>query len=433
MMRNIWLIARREYLERVKTRSFMIMTFLTPLLMAALTVGPGLLAQRASQRSRHMVVVASDQQTGDTIKEQLIHENDQSRQSEEAARRKPMRRGSQPQPAITVDVDTNISAEHRAELVQKLRNKEVDGVIWAPEEALKSREIPFLTRNTSSFIETAEVQASLKQSISRHALQARGLSEQEIDNIFQPVKLDVQDAAGKGAANPQIILITSVVLVMILYMSLLMYGINVMRAVLEEKTSRIMEVMLSVAQAKEMMAGKILGVGAVGLTQIGIWAAVALIYIVPNAMALRSQLKTMLSPSLLLWFAVFYLLGYTLYSTIYAAIGSMVNSEQEAQQLQFVAILPLIAAVAVMIGVVEMPNSALAIWCSLIPFTSPLIMFMRIAVQTPPLWQIALSVALLAGTIYGLVLLCAKIYRIGILMYGKRPTLPEIMKWLRYA
>jgi ABC-2 type transport system permease protein len=432
-MRNIWLIARREYLERVRTRSFMIMTVLTPLLMAGLTIGPGLLAARVSHTSRHMVVVASDQQAGDTIREQLIHENDQSRQSEEAARKTSMRRGSQPPPEIIVDVDTNVSAEHRAELVEKLRNKEVDGVIWAPEEALKSREIPFITRDTSSFIENAEVQASLKQSISRHALQARGLSQQEIDNLFQPVKLDVQDATGKGAANPQIVLITSVVLVMILYMSLLMYGINVMRAVLEEKTSRIMEVMLSVAQAKEMMAGKILGVGAVGLTQIGIWAAVALAYIVPNAMALRSQLKTVLSPSLLVWFAVFYLLGYTLYSTIYAAIGSMVNSEQEAQQLQFIAILPLVAAIAVMIGVVESPNSALAIWCSLIPFTSPLIMFMRIAVQTPPLWQIALSLGLLAGTIYALVLLCAKVYRVGILMYGKRPTLPEIVKWLKYA
>src|ERR1051326_7774719 len=137
--------------------------------------------------------------------------------------------------------------------------------------------------------------------------------------------------SGKTGTDPQFVIITSIVMVMILYMSLLLYGINVMRAVLEEKTSRIMEVMLSVARAKEMMAGKILGVGSVGLTQIGIWAAVALAYIVPNAMALRSQLKTVLSPSLLVWFAVFYLLGYTLYSTIYAAIGSMVNSEQEAQ------------------------------------------------------------------------------------------------------
>jgi ABC-2 type transport system permease protein len=222
-------------------------------------------------------------------------------------------------------------------------------------------------------------------------------------------------------------------MVMILYMSLLLYGINVMRAVLEEKTSRIMEVMLSVAQAKEMMAGKILGVGAVGLTQIGIWAAVALVYIVPNALAMRGQLKNVLSPGLLIWFGIFYLLGFALYSTMYAAIGSMVNSEQEAQQLQFVAVIPLVAAIAVMFSVGQLPNSPLAIWFSMIPFTSPLIMFMRIAVQAPPLWQILLSVALLVGTIYALVLLCAKIYRVGILMYVKRPTLPEIMKWLKYA
>jgi ABC-2 type transport system permease protein len=111
----------------------------------------------------------------------------------------------------------------------------------------------------------------------------------------------------------------------------------------------------------------------------------------------------------------------------------MVNSEQEAQQLQFVAVIPLVAAVAVMFSVAQLPNSSLAIWTSMIPFTSPLIMFMRIAVQAPPLWQILLSVALLVATIYALILLCAKIYRVGILMYGKRPTLPEIMKWLKYA
>lgn len=432
-MRNIWLIARREYLERVRTRSFMIMTVLTPLLMGALTVGPGMLAERMSHHARHMVVVASDQQTGATIKAQLLHADRESRDTAEEARKSSLKRSQAVPSEITVDVDTDTSAGHRADLVQKLRDKELDGVIWAPNDALQARKIPFITRDTSSFIENAEIQASLNQSMTRRALQARGLSDQEIKNIFQPVKLDVEDAAGKGAVNPQVVLITSIVMVMILYMSLLLYGINVMRAVLEEKTSRIMEVMLSVAQAKEMMAGKILGVGAVGLTQIGIWVAVALIYIVPNAVAMRNQLKTVLSPGLLIWFAVFYLLGYALYSTMYAAIGSMVNSEQEAQQLQFVAVIPLIAAVVVMISVVQLPSSPLAVWCSLIPFTSPLIMFMRMAVQTPPLWQIALSLAILVGTIYALVLLCAKIYRVGILMYGKRPTLPEMVKWLRYA
>ena len=432
-MHNIWLIARREYLERVRTRSFMIMTILTPLLMGGLTIGPGLLAERMSHHSKHLVVVASDQQMGETIRGQLLHADKQSRDTAEASRKASLKRTPAQEPELTVDIDTGDSAQHRAELTQRVESKDIDGVIWATDDALKSRNIPFVTRDTSSFLETAEVQQSITQSVSRHALQAHGLSEQEIQDVFRPVKLDVEDAAGKTGANPQIVIITSIVMVMILYMSLLLYGINVMRAVLEEKTSRIMEVMLSVAQAKEMMAGKILGVGAVGLTQIGIWAAVALVYIVPNAVAMRGQLKSVLSPALLIWFAVFYLLGFALYSTMYAAIGSMVNSEQEAQQLQFVAVIPLVAAVAVMFSVAQLPSSSLAIWCSMIPFTSPLIMFMRIAVQTPPLWQILLSVALLVGTIYGLVLLCAKIYRVGILMYGKRPTMPEIMKWLKYA
>ncbi|HET9182205.1 MAG TPA: ABC transporter permease [Candidatus Angelobacter sp.] len=432
-MHNVWLIARREYLERVRTRSFMIMTVLTPVLMAGLMIGPGVLAERMSHHARHMVVVASDQQTGEIIKTQLLHADQQSRDNAEEAQKSSIKRSQAAASELTVDIDTDTSAGHRADLVQKLRSKELDGVVWASNAALQARKVPFITRNTSSFIANDEIQTSLNQSMTRRALQARGLSDQEIQNIFQPVKLDVQDASGNGAVNPQIVLVTSIVMVMILYMSVLMYGINVMRAVLEEKTSRIMEVMLSVAKAKEMLAGKILGVGAVGLTQIGIWAAVALVYIVPNAVAMRNQLKEVLSPGLLIWFAVFYLLGYALYSTMYAAIGSMVNSEQEAQQLQFVAIIPLIAALAVMVGVAQMPSSPLAIWCSMIPFTSPLIMFMRIAVQTPPLWQIGLSVALLVGTIYVLVLLCAKIYRVGILMYGKRPTLPEMVKWLKYA
>lgn len=431
-MRNVWLIARREYLERVRTKSFMIMTVLLPMIMVGVMVGPGLLASRISHRARHIAVVTSSQATGETIREELLHANQQSRETAEAAGKQEKRTPKAP-PEITVDVETNTSAAHRLDLTKKVLNKELDGVIWAPDNALASREIGLITRDVSSFIENEELKQSLNQSLSRQALQRRGLNEEQIADVFRPVKLDVQDAAGKGATDPQIVFIVSLVMVMILYMSVLLYGINVMRAVLDEKTSRIMEVMLSVAQAKEMLAGKILGVGAVGLTQIGIWAAVTLAYIVPGAAAMGGQIRTMLSPSLLIYFVIFYLFGYALYSTLYAAIGAMVNSEQEAQQLQFVVVIPLIAAVGVMITAAQFPSSPVAVWFSMIPLTSPLVMFMRIAVQTPPFWQIALSIALLVATIYGLVLLCGRIYRVGVLMYGKRPTLPEIMKWLKYA
>ena len=431
-MRNVWLIARREYLERVRTRSFMIMTVLIPVLMAGLMIGPGLLADRISHRAKHLVVVASGEATGEAIRDQMLDAQQLSRDTAEQARRSSFKKAAIP-PELTIDVDTDTTNAHKAELTKKVATKELDGIIWAPEDALASRNITLITRDVSSFIENAEIQQSLNQSLSRQALSNKGLNAQEIQDVFRPVRLDVQDAAGKGAANPQIVFIVSLVMAMILYMSVLLYGINVMRAVLDEKTSRIMEVMLSVAKPKEMMAGKILGVGSVGLTQIAIWAAVTLAYIVPSAAAMGGQIKSVLSPSLLVYFAVFYLLGYALYSTLYAAIGSMVNSEQEAQQLQFIVVLPLVAAVGVMITAAQFPNSAVAIWFSMIPLTSPLVMFMRIAVQTPPMWQIALSIVLLAGTIYALVLLCGRIYRVGVLMYGKRPTLPEILKWLKYA
>ena len=432
-MRNIFLIARREYLERIRTKSFLVMTLLIPLMMAGLTIGPGVLISRISHRAKHMVVVASNRATAETIREQLLQAGQQSRKSAEEAGKLSLRRTPVVSPELTVDVDTDTSAEHRSALTKRVLDKKLDSVLWAPDDALAAHKIPLITRDVSSFMENDQVTQSVGQSLSRRALAAKGLSAEEIENVFRPVKLDVQDPAGKGAANPRIVFLAAFVMVLILYMSVLLYGINVMRAVLEEKTSRIMEVMLSVAEPKEMMAGKILGVGAVGLTQIGIWAAVSLANVLPGAAALGGQIKSVLSPSLLAYFAVFYLFGYALYSTLYAAIGSMVNSEQEAQQLQFIAVLPLIAAAAVMVTVAQFPNSALAFWCSMIPLTSPLIMFMRIAVQTPPLWQIALSLGLLLVTIYGMVLLCGRIYRVGVLMYGKRPTLPEIVKWIRYA
>ena len=198
-----------------------------------------------------------------------------------------------------------------------------------------------------------------------------------------------------------------------------------------------MEVMLSTASAKEMMAGKILGVGAVGLTQVGIWASTAGILSAGTLAASADLLKGVVTVKLLVFFATYFLLGYILYSTLCAAVGSMVNSEQEAQQLQFLVMMPMILSIIVIMQIFQHPNSQLAFWGSIFPFTAPLVMFTRIAMHASSLrdiaWQIALSVGLMVATIYGMVLLCGRIYRVGILMYGKKPNLPEIMKWIKYA
>jgi ABC-2 type transport system permease protein len=138
-------------------------------------------------------------------------------------------------------------------------------------------------------------------------------------------------------------------------------------------------------------------------------------------------------PTVLVAFMVFFLLGYLLYSTMYAAIGAITTTEQEGQQLQFFIIIPLVLSVFMLAPVVRNPDAAIMVWMSMVPFFAPVVMYARIVVQTPPLWQIALSVFLLIATIAGLLVLCARIYRIGILIYGKRPNLPEIVKWLKYA
>jgi ABC-2 type transport system permease protein len=270
----------------------------------------------------------------------------------------------------------------------------------------------------------------------RAVLKSKGLKENDIDAALQPIEVDPVSPKGKNAPDPQKMFVATLVMVMVMYVTVLLYGINVMRSILEEKTSRIMEVMLSTASSKEMMAGKILGVGAVGLTQVGIWAAAAAGFagyaVVTSGMV--KTLKAVMNPMLLIYFVVFFLLGYVLYSTLCAAVGSMVNSDQEAQQMQFLVMMPMILAVIFITNIFTHPDSSIAVFGSLFPFTAPLVMFARIAISgDTPVWQIGLSIGLMIATIYAMVWLCARIYRVGILMYGKKPNLPEILKWIKYA
>jgi ABC-2 type transport system permease protein len=181
------------------------------------------------------------------------------------------------------------------------------------------------------------------------------------------------------------------------------------------------------------MAGKILGAAAVGLTQIALWTVAASPFAAQSISMYGEQFHLNLSVANMIFFAVFFILGFLLYSALAAALGSAVNSEQEAQQFQFVIMMPLIVSVIFMTPVIQQPHSTLATVLSLIPFCAPLLMYTRILVETPPAWQIALSLVLLLGTIYAMLAICSRIYRIGILMYGKRPTLPEIVKWMKYA
>jgi ABC-2 type transport system permease protein len=277
-----------------------------------------------------------------------------------------------------------------------------------------------------------QIEDGISQALQRELLMKKGLTEAEIESAQQTIQLEAQPLTGSGASL-QSTFFAIIFLITVLYISVLLHGINVSQAVVEEKSSRVMEVMLATARAEELMAGKVLGVGAVGLTQIGLWGIASMIYPALGQASGAFDIRNVVPFGVLIYFPVFFLLGYTLYSSLYAALGAMVNSQQEAQQLQQLVALPLLVPLFLIGYIIQYPDSILAVAASLFPLTAPLIMFARIARQAAPAWQIAVSIGLQLVTIYGTILLCARIYRIGILMYGKKPTLPEILKWIKYT
>jgi ABC-2 type transport system permease protein len=431
-MHNIFIIAKREYLERVRTRSFLTMTLFIPLLMFGVTAVPTLLANRKSNETKHMVVVTADRGTGEMIRSRI----EQRQEAEKSADKTEIKLGGKrelPPANFSVEVSTNTSEAERAALKEKVKTKQLDAFLWATPDAIKAGKLDFVTNDVSSFIENGVLDETVNEALHRSALKSKGLKDDEIESSLQSVEIAPQSPQGKGAPDPRTMFYATLGMVMVMYVTVLLYGVNVMRSILEEKTSRIMEVMLSTASAKDLMAGKILGVGAVGLTQVGIWALTAGIFSSGALVATAGIIKGVLSVKLLLYFGVFFLLGYVLYSTLCAAVGSMVNSEQEAQQMQILVMMPLILSVIFIVNIFQHPSSPIAIFGSLFPFTAPLVMFARIALQSAPWQQIWISIAIMVATIYGMVVLCGRIYRVGILMYGKKPNLPEIMKWIKYA
>jgi ABC-2 type transport system permease protein len=417
-MRNTWLVIRREYLERVRTKAFLISTLLVPIFMLAVTVGPQKLAMMKTSGSHTVVVVASSQEFGNAFLQQLNSA------------------GADADRKFAASIDLNATPAERDALRAKLSARLIDGFIWATDDAVAARKVTYMARETSDFMEMGSLRRAVTVAAMQRRLAARGLTSEDVNQLLKPIELDtVQFQAGKESKlNGASAFLLAFSMVIFLYTTLLMYGITVMRSVLEEKSSRIIEVLLASISARALMVGKIVGVGAVGLTQVLLWAIAGAVFSAPALMAAKGMGVDLKIPiPVLIFFPIFFVLGYLLYSANFAALGASVNSEQEAQQFQMIVMMPIIFSIVMMMFVIRQPNAPLSVGLSMFPFTAPIIMYLRIVVQTPPMWQIATCLAILLATIYGMMSLCARIYRVGILMYGKRPTLPEIMKWLRYA
>jgi ABC-2 type transport system permease protein len=429
-MHNVWTLIQREYLERVRSRSFIIFTLLMPAFMAGSVLIPAKLAEMNSGGERHIVVVADDPKIAAAVAQELSAPTPQASPKEKISTA-----GVASGTVYSMQVDNAPTDAERDALRRQVSDGKITGFLWLTNDALANHEVIYSTKEAADFGQSIELRNAIRAAVTRNHLLQKGMNATEVEALLTPINLNtVRIEKGKEGTSGTVVFFTAFAMVMLLYGVVLIYGMSVMRSIIEEKSTRILEVLLSSVTAKELLAGKILGVGAVGLTQNLIWVIFATLFSVPGLLAARSFLGEIHIPSAsMVAFAVFFLLGYLLYSSMYAAIGAMVNTDQEAQQMQWPAMIPLVLSIFLMNVVMQHPNSPLAFWLSIFPFFAPILMLVRVLIEQPPMWQLGLCIALMLATIYGLLLVSARIYRIGILMYGKRPTLPELRRWLRYA
>jgi len=405
-LNNIWLIAKREYTERIRTRAFLVATILIPTLMGGGIFAVANIASK-SKTTSHIAILATQPQPAADLKHELENGKD-----------------------TRMTVDRVAAGTPRATLDQEIADKVLDGyLVITPAPSATQRPIfDFVPRSSADIATSSSIKDALTTVLIRESLAARGVADADSRALMAPVTVNVIEKNGKHGDSRSSFLV-AYVLFFLMYMVVLLYGMNVARSIIEEKTSRVFEVLLATIKPDELLAGKILGVGAVGLTQVGIW----MIAVGAFAAQAGAMSGVSLSATQAIFFIIYFALGYALYSSVAAALGAMTNSEQELQQLNMFLMMPLFFCMLMLVPVINSPNSTLARVVSQIPFCAPLLMNLRISISMPQPWEIGLSIAIILVTIYAVLWVSSRIYRIGILMYGKKPNLPEILRWLKYS
>lgn len=436
-MKKLGIIIKREYLTRVTRRSFIIATFLTPLGFALLFVVVGVIFSYQSDDVRKVAIIDEDNILGGSIKD----EN---------------------------NLYFEFVQKELGEMRQGLNDTDFDGILLLPamKDVFASRYIVYYYSEKQP---TPDIELAIKERLNKamrdYKIESLQLDRKQLEALDTRIELDPEPLveSGQDASVLTSAIASGIGFIMgiIMYMAVFIYGMMIMRSVMEEKTTRIVEVMISSVRPFELMLGKIIGVGAVGLTQFAIWAiliplismgaslafgmnsaqfdnpSMSTAEIDPDDMQAMIGLAMHELGSLNWWFLlpafVFYFLGgYFLYASLFAAVGSAMGDDLgEGQSLTIPITIPVLLAFYIMMVAVQAPNSSLAVWSSIFPLFSPIVMPARLAFS-PPLWEIAVSMLLLGVSSVFFVWLSGRIYRVGILMYGKKVTLKELGKWMFY-
>jgi ABC-2 type transport system permease protein len=419
---NAYHIAKREYLENVRKKSFLISTILAPVLMVAFTAIPVGLAFFESGSQVSVAVLDRSGVIGDDFVAALDD-------TLEDGRRKFLI-----QDVVTSSRDFDSAYD---ELLAKVNGDQLDILIEVPEDVFTGGKVFYITKDERSITIMEEFEIKLGESVMRQRLAREGLDYDHVTKLTEGISLEVLKSTKSGSMEERSFLGEwglVFVFVMILYMALLTWGISIQRSIIEEKGSRIIEVLLSSLNPMDIFIGKIVGLGLVGLTQLIIWVAVGVSIGFYTFFAAADIFAYMNVPlSVLVYFVVYFVLGFLLYASVFTVVGAICTTEQDAQQLQGLVTLPMIIPIVVLMLIIQTPNSPLAVVLSLIPFFTPMLMLGRIVVLQPPAWQVALSFVLMVVSIYLAIYFSSRVFRIGILMYGKRPGLKEIIRWYRAA
>jgi ABC-2 type transport system permease protein len=416
-MNKVLTVIRKEYLERVRAKSFIIGTVLGPVLMSAMVFMPLLLADKGGQDFRTVGVVDLTGRLFAPLEETLAVKGHDNVSVERIA-------------VSPVGGEAGVD-----ELKRRILNEELHSGIVIAADFYDSRQVSFYNQSVSSlFLREKVLDPSLAQLLRKGRFAATGVPDSLFTYLSEWPDWTTFSVTPEGAeeqANESMTAIMSIALIMIIYLMVIMYGSHTLTAVIEEKGSRMAEVLLSSISPGQLMLGKVMGIGAAGLTQFAIWTGAFFFLSQQGVQVGDFTLEaSFLTPLILISFLVFFLLGFFLYATMYAGVGAMCNSVQDSQQFMFMnffLVLPMLMLSLVM----ENPNSPLATVLSLIPLFSPVLMFMRVCLETPPVWQIGLSWGLMVVSIWLMSRAAGKLFRIGILMYGAAPTWGTLFKALR--
>jgi ABC-2 type transport system permease protein len=436
-MNKLFAVLKREYLQAVRKKMFIIMTFLMPVLVAGVLVLPSLLMSRGMGEKKITVIDATGE-LQDVFSSEVPLTPQAQPQIPSGRRRLPQNMKTTYVAATGKDAD-EAAKPYLAQLAAE-GDERIDGVFVVPGDALTNSEatLKYYSRAATDFMSQERLASITNRAVQRRRLAARGIAADDIDNVLRTMSVDAVQLSKSGEEKKGGIANFFVGFAMtgLLLLPSFIYGLEIMRGIIQEKTDRVVEVLVSSMSTQQLLIGKIVGVALVGLTQIAVWfvmvGAVAAFGLTTAAMAGENVLQ-LIRPSTFVYFLIFFVLAYMTYVCVYAIGGAVSNSEKEAQQLIAPITMLMMLPWFLFVAIITNPDSTLSVAFSLAPVFGPMTMYVRTLVAEPPMWHILLSIAISIATVAVFFWATAKIFRVGILSYGKRPTIPELWRWLKVA